>query len=111
MIYPNKSHLPTFNSNSIESNLHRIPGLSRIFAIFNDDFFVGAPITPEDFIEGDTIKGRFDTFTTECKSLCRNTIKDKFLGSTEPDENGFCHESCLLRSTFAESLMFSNRVL
>ena len=29
----------------------------------------------------------------------------------ERDENGFCHESCFLRSTFAESLMHANRVL
>lgn len=28
-IFHNKSHLPTFSSPAIESNLHRIPGLSR----------------------------------------------------------------------------------
>lgn len=32
-------YLPTFNSNAIELNLHRIEGLSRRFVYFNDDVF------------------------------------------------------------------------
>jgi hypothetical protein len=32
-----QSSLPTFNSHSIESNLHRIPGLSEHFVYLNDD--------------------------------------------------------------------------
>jgi len=35
---------PTFNSNVIESYMHRIPGLSECFLWGNDDFFVGQPI-------------------------------------------------------------------
>lgn len=35
-----KQYLPTFNSNSILLNLHRIPGLSDHFIYFNDDMFV-----------------------------------------------------------------------
>jgi hypothetical protein len=49
-IFPNKSHLPVFSSPAIESHLHRIPGLSRQFAYFNDDVFLGAPTWPEDFV-------------------------------------------------------------
>lgn len=39
--------LPTFQANTIENNLHRIPGLSEHFVVFNDDMFLNAPIAPE----------------------------------------------------------------
>ncbi|HET9517590.1 MAG TPA: stealth family protein [Actinoplanes sp.] len=41
--------LPTFNSQAIESRLHRIPGLSEHFLYLNDDVFFGHPVTPELF--------------------------------------------------------------
>ena len=44
--------LPTFNSNAIEMNLHRIPGLSEYFVYFNDDMFLNRPAQPEDFFRG-----------------------------------------------------------
>ena len=44
-----EKYLPTFNSNTIELNLHRIPGLAEQFINFNDDMFVIAPTKPEDF--------------------------------------------------------------
>ena len=44
--------LPTFNSNAIEVNLHRIPGLSERFIYFNDDMFLLDETGPEDFFEG-----------------------------------------------------------
>lgn len=42
--------LAGFSSSSIESNLDRIPGLSDNFLYFNDDVFLAAPISPDDFI-------------------------------------------------------------
>lgn len=42
-------YLPTFNSHTIELNLHRIPGLSEQFVYFNDDFFLTKACRPEDF--------------------------------------------------------------
>lgn len=48
-IYANKSHLPTFSSPSIETNIHRIPGLSKKFIYMNDDVFFGAEVWPDDF--------------------------------------------------------------
>uniref|UniRef100_A0A1I8IBY8 Stealth_CR2 domain-containing protein n=1 Tax=Macrostomum lignano TaxID=282301 RepID=A0A1I8IBY8_9PLAT len=48
-IFPNKSHLPTFNAPAIESHLHRIPGLSDHFLYFNDDVFLTKPVHPHDF--------------------------------------------------------------
>ncbi len=41
--------LPTFNSHSIESQLHRVEGLSEHFLYFNDDMFLGRPTTPDTF--------------------------------------------------------------
>src|SRR5690606_38982790 len=52
-IFPNKSHLPTFNSAAIEWNIHRIPGLSEKFVYFNDDFLVLKPTSVSDFFNGD----------------------------------------------------------
>jgi len=49
MIFANKSHLPVFASPAIESNLHRIPGLSEKFLYFNDDVMLGNEIWPDDF--------------------------------------------------------------
>lgn len=46
-----QEYLPTFNSNVIELNLHRIPGLSEHFVYFNDDIVLTAPVTPSDFFE------------------------------------------------------------
>ena len=40
---------PTFNSNTIELNLHRIPGISEHFVYFNDDVFVMSPVGPSYF--------------------------------------------------------------
>lgn len=48
-IFPDPSVLPVFNSHAIESCLHRIPGLSEFFIYFNDDVFLGKPVTPNHF--------------------------------------------------------------
>jgi len=50
LIFTKKSDLPTFNSNAIEAHLHRIPDLSRRFLYFNDDVFLGRPVSMEDFV-------------------------------------------------------------
>jgi len=52
-------YLPTFNSNTIELNLHRIPGLSEHFILFNDDMLLNSPVIPEDFFVGDLPKDVF----------------------------------------------------
>lgn len=40
---------PTFNSNTLELNLHRIEGLAEKFVLFNDDTFLTAPCSPDFF--------------------------------------------------------------
>lgn len=44
-------YLPTFHSNVIELNLHRIPTLSDRFVLFNDDVFLLRPVSPEFFFK------------------------------------------------------------
>jgi hypothetical protein len=44
MIFPDKDHLPTFNSIAIECNLHRIADLTSSFIYFNDDVLVTRPV-------------------------------------------------------------------
>jgi len=64
--------LPVFFSDVIESYLHRIPGLSDIFLYNNDDFFFGAPVSPDDVVQDGQLQiiNTFDvnkvrTFTSE----------------------------------------------
>lgn len=40
-------HLPCFNAHFLNLNVHRIPGLSEHFVLFDDDMFINGPITPE----------------------------------------------------------------
>jgi hypothetical protein len=52
-LFADRSVLPVFNSWAIEWQLFRIPGLSRRFLYFNDDFFLGRPVVPADFMTPD----------------------------------------------------------
>ncbi len=49
-LFPDRHLLPVFNSWAIEWQLFRIPGLSRRFLYLNDDFFLGRPVAPSDFM-------------------------------------------------------------
>ncbi len=61
--YIPKEYLPTFNSHTIEMNLHRIEGLAEQFVYFNDDMFINRPMKPEDFF----VNGKpCDTFAMDC---------------------------------------------
>jgi hypothetical protein len=48
-IFGDTGRLPTFNSQAIESRLHRIPGLAEHFLYLNDDVILGRPVTPDLF--------------------------------------------------------------
>jgi len=48
-IFRDQGNLPTFNSNAIELQLYRIPGLSKQFVYLNDDIFLGREIKPSTF--------------------------------------------------------------
>lgn len=49
--FADKTHLPVFNSNAIEANLHLIPGLADRFVYFNDDMLVLKPAPQERFFQ------------------------------------------------------------
>jgi hypothetical protein len=48
-----EASLPTFDSGHIESWIHHIPGLSERYFYFNDDVFLGAPLSPADWFTPD----------------------------------------------------------
>lgn len=47
--YMPDEYLPTFNSHTIELNMHRIKGLAEQFVYFNDDMFITRPVKPQNF--------------------------------------------------------------
>lgn len=47
-----EEYLPTFNSNTIELNFHRIDSLSDCFVYFNDDTFIIRTVEEADFFKG-----------------------------------------------------------
>lgn len=51
-----KKYLPTFSTNPIELNLHRIEGLSECFVYFNDDMYLNRSAKKEDFFSGNNPK-------------------------------------------------------
>ncbi|MFY0684084.1 MAG: Stealth CR1 domain-containing protein [Balneola sp.] len=55
-----EQYLPTFNSNVIESFLHRIPGLADDFVYMNDDFLFGEDTSIERFYND----GKYTIFNT-----------------------------------------------
>ncbi|GLV52055.1 exopolysaccharide phosphotransferase [Thermobispora bispora] len=54
-IFTDPSVLPVFNSHAIETQLHHIDGLAEFFLYLNDDFFLGRPMPPSLFFEGNGV--------------------------------------------------------
>jgi Stealth protein CR2, conserved region 2/Stealth protein CR3, conserved region 3/Stealth protein CR4, conserved region 4/Stealth protein CR1, conserved region 1 len=54
-LFGDRGLLPTFNSHAIESQLHRIEGLSEHFLYLNDDVFLGRPVTPSAFFHANGV--------------------------------------------------------
>lgn len=44
-------YLPVFSSHPIELNMHRVPDLAEQFVYFNDDTFLGRPVTKDDYFK------------------------------------------------------------
>lgn len=63
-------YLPTFNSDAIEVNLHRIQGLSENIVCFNDDMYIIKPTKPEDFFVDNL----------PCDSAVLNALASKRIG-------------------------------
>ncbi|MGP4000659.1 stealth family protein [Streptomyces sp. 8N706] len=54
-IFSDPSALPVFNSHAIGTQLHHIDGLSEHYLYFNDDVFLGRPITAGHFFHGNGV--------------------------------------------------------
>ncbi|MES2412109.1 MAG: stealth family protein [Bacteroidota bacterium] len=71
-----ESYLPVFNSNSIETMVSRIPGLSEHFILFNDDVFLIGDTKPTDFFTPEglpIIRGRWETYeSTKFKDFLKD---------------------------------------
>jgi Stealth protein CR2, conserved region 2/Stealth protein CR3, conserved region 3/Stealth protein CR4, conserved region 4 len=52
-IFADTGNLPTYNSRAIAANLHHIDGLAEHFICFNDDVFLGCPVTQSDFYDSE----------------------------------------------------------
>ncbi|SDP53376.1 Stealth protein CR1, conserved region 1 [Pedococcus dokdonensis] len=55
VLFGDRGVLPTFNSHAIESQLHRIEGLSEQYLYLNDDVFFGRPVPPSLFFHSNGI--------------------------------------------------------
>uniref|UniRef100_T1IXU8 LNR domain-containing protein n=1 Tax=Strigamia maritima TaxID=126957 RepID=T1IXU8_STRMM len=84
-LYPDKSHLPTFSSPSIETHLHQIPGLSKKFLYLNDDVVFGKPVWPEDFYT--STKGH-KVYLSWAVPDCRDGCPSTWIG------DGYCDKPC-----------------
>ncbi|MGO4360762.1 stealth family protein [Terrabacter sp. RAF57] len=58
-IFGEHGRLPTFNSHAIESQLHRIDGLSEHFLYLNDDVFFGRSVEPSRFVRSNGLTNFF----------------------------------------------------
>ncbi|RVU28988.1 sugar phosphotransferase [Streptomyces antnestii] len=54
-IFADPTALPVFNSHAVETQLHHITGLSERYLYFNDDFFLGRPVTAGHFFHGNGV--------------------------------------------------------
>jgi hypothetical protein len=54
-IFADPSVLPVFNSQAIEAQLHRIPGLADRYLVLNDDTFFRRPVPPTKYFHGNGI--------------------------------------------------------
>lgn len=80
-IFPFADDLPTFNSNAIEMNLHRIPGLSDKFLYLNDDVFLGGVCRHSDFVHASADVMYFECIKID-QRLAQGTITDRAIWHT-----------------------------
>ena len=90
--------LPTFNCNSIESLLWRIPDLSERYIYFNDDIVLLSPVTSEDFYVGDA---------TRCYGRWYSTLFARLLHALKPCHDG--HKPMGFKSLLINTLRYTPR--
>ncbi|MCL3858251.1 Stealth CR1 domain-containing protein [Pediococcus pentosaceus] len=78
--YIEEDFLPTFNSNVIELNIHRIKNLSENFILFNDDTFFNSYADKNDFFKGNTPK---DVYVESPIMATKNSIDHTLVNNVE----------------------------
>lgn len=94
-IFQNTSHLPSFNSHAIESQIHRIDGLSEQFIYLNDDMLFGRPVVPGQFFYANGVAKHF-------RSQSRVPAFDKTELDT-PVDQATKNSRAVLRKKFGQS--------
>ncbi|XRB15995.1 UDP-N-acetylglucosamine-lysosomal-enzyme [Pseudoscourfieldia marina] len=84
-LFPNRSHLPTFSSPSIEMHIHRIRNLSPCFLYLNDDVLFGQPVSRDDFV---TTSGGFKVYLGWAVPPCKTGCYPSYMG------DGICDQVC-----------------
>ena len=74
-----KEYLPTFSSNVIEMNLHRIKELSSKFILFNDDLFILNQLKEKDFFENNLPKDMYIEYVKKNPSNRHQIMKNNYL--------------------------------
>lgn len=80
-------YLPTFNSNTIELNYHRIEDLAEKFVLFNDDCYLLKPVNPEFFFNTDPVLSTNLNYNRniEYSNWCRVMFNDYCVVNTSFD--------------------------
>lgn len=93
-----KEYLPTYNSNVIELNLHRINDLSENFILFNDDIFIINKTKPTDFFINDL----------PCDSFCET------INSCNKPNDAFYHcffnNMCIVNKYFDKRSVYKKNI-
>lgn len=93
--------LPVFNSISIETMLHRIPGLSDRFIYFNDDFLIARPTQETDFFHGNrpVLRGKWALPLPVWLHQMRRAVQLRLFGPSRAKLFGFkeCQRNAFVR--------------
>jgi len=75
-----ENHLPTFNSLSIETLLHKIPRLGARYLYFNDDFFLVNRSKESDYFDGDRpiIRGAWRRSSEFKRTIMQSPLRKVF---------------------------------
>ena len=68
--------LPVFSSRSIETMIHRVPGLAEHFIYLNDDVFIGRQLAPDHFFRAGkpVLRGRMKRFPNSLVERARSAL-------------------------------------
>lgn len=88
-------YLPTYNSHTIELNLHRIEGLSEQFLYFNDDFFLTRETPAAYFFR--------DGLPCDCFGLTSLVFREGSLGRV------YANDTCVINDHFPAGRTFKRQ--